>query len=71
MAKTRFRCKESRALSRAVHSAGGTITRTASGHLRVMGPGGHAVICSAFGSRRSVANAVSAIRLYAGLDLQI
>jgi hypothetical protein len=71
MAKTRFKCKESRALTRAVRKAGGTVSRTTNGHWRITGPQGHAVVCSKFDSPRSVANAVAQVRRHSGLEIQI
>lgn len=43
----RWRSKEAREIARQVTAAGGTVERTASGHLRITGPEGTAVVASA------------------------
>lgn len=43
----RWRSSEAREIARAVEDAGGTVERTAKGHLRVTGPEGTAIVASA------------------------
>jgi cold shock CspA family protein len=43
----RWRSREAREIARAVELAGGTVERTANGHLKVTGPEGVAVVASA------------------------
>jgi hypothetical protein len=43
----RWRCKEAKEIIAAVQRAGGQVERTASGHLKVIGPAGSAIVASA------------------------
>ena len=43
----RWRSKEAKAIVAAVQRAGGQVERTASGHLKVIGPAGSAIVASA------------------------
>ena len=43
----RWRSKEAKEIIAAVQRAGGQVERTASGHLKVIGPGGSAIVASA------------------------
>jgi hypothetical protein len=46
-APKRWRSKEAKAIVAAVQRAGGQVERTASGHLKVVGPAGSAIVASA------------------------
>ena len=46
-APKRWRSKEAKAIVAAVQRAGGQVERTASGHLKVIGPAGSAIVASA------------------------
>lgn len=60
-----------RAITRAVRDAGGTVTVTARGHLRVTGPKGIAIIAHRGNSWRVLKDATTDLRTYAGLDVTI
>jgi hypothetical protein len=50
-APKRWRSKEAKEIVAAVQRAGGQVERTASGHLKVTGPTGSAIVASATASR--------------------
>jgi hypothetical protein len=52
-APKRWRSKEAKEIVAAVQRAGGQVERTASGHLKVTGPTGSAIVASATASRTS------------------
>ena len=54
----RWRSKEAKEIVTAVQRAGGQVERTASGHLKVIGPAGSAIVASAPNSGRSGGRAV-------------
>ena len=54
----RWRSKEAKAIVAAVQRAGGQVERTASGHLKVIGPAGSAVVASAPNAGRAGGRAV-------------
>lgn len=66
----RGRSKEARIIAAAVVAAGGEITRTGQGHLRITGPTGVAFVSSAPGSNRMGA-VVRTIEQHAGLKISI
>jgi hypothetical protein len=67
----RWRSKEAKQIVAAVQRAGGGVERTASGHLKVIGPAGSADIASAPNSGRAggcaVHNTLATIRSKTGL----
>jgi hypothetical protein len=54
----RWRSKQAKQIVAAVQRAGGRVERTASGHLRVIGPAGSAVVASAPNTGRTGGRAV-------------
>lgn len=69
----RWRSKTARDIARAVESAGGTVERTAKGHLKITGPKGFAVVASApdtgHQGGRALANTWATITDKTGLSL--
>jgi hypothetical protein len=69
----RWRSKEAREIAAAVQRAGGQVERTASGHLKVIGPTGSAIVASAPNAGRAGGrafhNTLATIRNKTGLDL--
>jgi hypothetical protein len=69
----RWRSKEAREIATAVQRAGGQVERTASGHLKVIGPAGSAIVASAPNTGRTggraIHNTLATIRSKTGLDL--
>jgi hypothetical protein len=69
----RWRSKEAREIVAAVLQAGGTVERTASGHLKVIGPAGSAIVASAPNTGRTggraIHNTLATIRSKTGLEL--
>ena len=69
----RWRSKEAREIAAAVQRAGGQVERTASGHLKVIGPSGSAIVASAPNTGRTggraIHNTLATIRSKTGLDL--
>jgi hypothetical protein len=69
----RWRSKEAKEIVTAVQQAGGQLERTASGHLKVIGPAGSAIVASAPNSGRSggraVHNTLATIRSKTGLKV--
>jgi hypothetical protein len=69
----RWRSKQAKQIVAAVQRAGGRVERTASGHLRVIGPAGSAVVASAPNTGRTggraVHNTLAAIRSTTGLQV--
>ena len=67
----RWRSKEAKEVVAAVQRAGGRVERTASGHSKVIGPAGSAVVASAPHAGRSggraVHNTLATIRSKTGL----
>src|SRR5512132_1255509 len=67
----RWRSKEAKEIVAAVQRAGGQVERTASGHLKVIGPAGSAIVASAPNSGRAggraVHNTLATIRSKTGL----
>jgi len=67
----RWRSKEAKQIVAAVQRAGGQVERTASGHLKVIGPAGSAIVASAPNSGRAggraVHNTLATIRSKTGL----
>jgi hypothetical protein len=67
----RWRSKEAKEVVAAVQRAGGRVERTASGHLKVIGPAGSAVVALAPQAGRSggraVHNTLATIRSKTGL----
>jgi hypothetical protein len=72
-APKRWRSKEAKELVAAVQRAGGRVERTASGHLKVTGPSGTAIVASAPSAGRAggraVHNTLATIRSKTGLDV--
>jgi hypothetical protein len=72
-APKRWRSKEAKAIVAAVQRAGGQVERTASGHLKVVGPAGTAIVASAPNTGRTggraVHNTLATIRGKTGLQL--
>jgi hypothetical protein len=66
----RGRCKEIRRLVAAVKEAGGTVQRTANGHLKVTGPTGFAIVGSSIAAGRETARAWRVAERYTGLVLR-
>jgi hypothetical protein len=65
------RSKETRKLITAIEQAGGSVTVTARGHLKVLGPGGLAIVGSASPTgRHDRENTLTTLRRHAGLDIQ-
>lgn len=66
--------KECRELAEAVEAAGGTVQRTAKGHLMVTGPAGSYSVGGAVSNKRHKgrgwANAYAQVRTYTGLDVR-
>jgi hypothetical protein len=54
----RWRSKDAKAIVAAVQRAGGQVERTASGHLKVIGPAGSAIVASAPTTGRAGGRAV-------------
>ena len=54
----RWRSKEAKEIVTAVQRAGGQVERTASGHLKITGPAGSAVVASAANAGRASGRAV-------------
>jgi hypothetical protein len=69
----RWRSKEAKAIVAAVQRAGGQVERTASGHLKVIGPAGSAIVASAPNTGRAggraVHNTLATIRTNTGLQV--
>jgi hypothetical protein len=69
----RWRSKEAKEIVAAVQRAGGQVERTASGHLKVFGPAGSAVVASAPNTGRAggraVHNTLATIRSKTGLQV--
>jgi hypothetical protein len=69
----RWRSKEAKQIVAAVQRAGGQVERTASGHLKVTGPTGSAIVASApnagRGGGRAVHNTPASIRSKTGLQV--
>jgi hypothetical protein len=69
----RWRSKEAKQIVAAVQRAGGQVERTASGHLKVTGPTGSAVVASAPNTGRAggraVHNTLATIRSKTGLQV--
>jgi hypothetical protein len=69
----RWRSKEAKEIVAAVQRAGGQVERTASGHLKVIGPAGSAIVASAPNSGRTggraVQNTLATIRSRTGLEV--
>ena len=68
-AQRRLQGKHARELARRIRAAGGSVTLTANGHLRVQGPRGVAVVSSSASDPRNLVKALSTIRRYAGLEV--
>jgi hypothetical protein len=72
-APKRWRSKEAKEIVAAVQRAGGQVERTASGHLRITGPAGSAIVASAPNSGRTggraVHNTLATIRNKTGLEV--
>jgi hypothetical protein len=68
-----WRSKEAKEIVAAVRQAGGTVERTASGHLKVTGPAGIAIVASAPSTGRTggraIHNTLATIRSKTGLDV--
>jgi hypothetical protein len=69
----RWRSKEAKEIVAAVQRAGGQVERTASGHLKVIGPAGSAIVASAPNAGRAggraVHNTLATIRSKTGLQV--
>jgi len=69
----RWRSKEAKEIVAAVQRAGGQVERTASGHLKVIGPAGSAIVASAPNAGRTggraVHNTLATIRSKTGLEV--
>jgi hypothetical protein len=69
----RWRSKQAKQVVAAVQRAGGRVERTASGHLKVTGPAGSAIVASAPNSGRTggraVHNTLATIRSKTGLPV--
>ena len=69
----RWRSKEAKEIVAAVQRVGGQVERTASGHLKVIGPAGSAVVASAPNAGRAggraVHNTLATIRSKTGLEV--
>src|SRR5512132_3684766 len=69
----RWRSKEAKQIVAAVQRAGGQVERTASGHLKVIGPAGSAIVASAPNTGRAggraVHNTLATIRSKTGLQV--
>jgi hypothetical protein len=69
----RWRSKQAKEIVAAVRRAGGQVERTASGHLRVIGPAGSAIVASAPNAGRTggraVRNTLATIRSKTGLEV--
>lgn len=69
----RWRSKEAKEIVAAVRRAGGQVERMASGHLKVIGPAGAAVVASAPNTGRTggraVHNTLATIRSKTGLEV--
>ena len=69
----RWRSKEAKEIVAVVQRAGGQVERTASGHLKVTGPAGTAIVASAPNTGRTggraVSNTLATIRSKTGLDV--
>jgi hypothetical protein len=69
----RWRSKEAKEIIAAVQRAGGQVERTASGHLKIIGPAGSAIVASAPNAGRAggraVHNTLATIRSKTGLQV--
>jgi hypothetical protein len=69
----RWRSKEAKEIVAAVQRAGGQVERTASGHLRVIGPTGTAIVASSPNASRTggraLHNTLATIRSRTGLEV--
>jgi hypothetical protein len=65
----RWRSREAKEIVAAVQRAGGQVERTASGHLKVTGPAGAAIVASAPNAGRAVHNTLATIRSKTGLQV--
>src|SRR6266545_3382630 len=69
----RWRSKEAKEIVAAVQRAGGQVERTASGHMKVIGPAGSAIVASAPNTGRAggraVHNTLATIRSKTGLEV--
>ena len=69
----RWRSKEAKEIVAAVQRAGGQVERTASGHLKVSGPTGSAIVASAPNAGRTggraVHNTLATIKSKTGLQV--
>jgi hypothetical protein len=69
----RWRYKEAKEIIAAVQRVGGQVERTASGHLKVIGPAGSAIVASAPNSGRTggraIYNTLATIRGKTGLEV--
>ena len=69
----RWRSKEAKEIVVAVQRAGGQVERTASGQLKVIGPGGSAIVASAPNTGRTggraIHNTLATIRSKTGLEV--
>jgi hypothetical protein len=69
----RWRSKQAKQIVAAVQRAGRQVERTASGHLKVIGPGGSAIVASAphagRAGGRAVHNTLATIRSKTGLQV--
>ena len=69
----RWRSKEAKEIVAAVQRAGGQVERTASGHLKVIGPTGSAIVASAPNAGRAggraVHNTLAMLRSKTGLQV--
>jgi hypothetical protein len=69
----RWRSKQAKEIVAAVQRAGGQVERTASGHLKVIGPAGSAIVASAPNTGRAggraVHNTLATIRSKTGLEV--
>jgi hypothetical protein len=69
----RWRSKEAKEIVAAVRRAGGQVERTASGHMKVIGPAGSAIVASAPNAGRAggraIHNTLATIRSKTGLEV--
>ena len=69
----RWRSKQAKQIVAAVQRAGGQVERTASGHLKVIGPAGSAIVASSPNTGRTggraVHNTLATIRNKTGLEV--
>lgn len=71
MSNRPMRNKFAREIIEVVTAAGGTVTVTAKGHLKITGPVGTAVVSYSGNSRRRARDTMALIRKHAGLDVAI